>query len=210
MPSSVIMKEGARLARKDDADGGGGPLRRCVGAVRVAACLGTGIAILFGAGCSGSSNNIAQPLTQSSTPATPTASPTASVSQQVLAQYQTFWSALTPASRASAGARRGILAQVATDPELSSLLSGIARERARGRAFYGVDVPRAHVSQILMTQGIAVVDDCQNSAGSGVVDLSSGQRLTKGVPRNHVVSTMHRGSDGIWRVASVEYPNTSC
>ncbi len=164
-------------------------------------------------GCSPSSSKLADPLpsrtsvSPSSASVTPSPTPSADAA---LAQYRAFWAALTPASKAPASKRRAMLAPYAADPELTSLLNGIERERSRGRAFYGQDVPRPTISQLLAGQGIAVVDDCQDSSGSGVVDLSTGERLTKGVPRNHVVSTMHRGPDGIWRVASVEYPKTSC
>ena len=179
---------------------------------RMLGTLSAAVVVAVLSGCS--SNRVATERPTGATDSAPQ-SPAASTSPEparatVLTQYTAFWRSLTPASKAEPGARRAILSKVAADPELSSLLSGIARERSRGRAFYGVDVPRARVTQLLSAQGIAVIDDCQDSSGSGVMELDSGRRLTKGVAHNHVVSTMHRGGDGIWRVASVEYPKSSC
>jgi hypothetical protein len=102
------------------------------------------------------------------------------------------------------------LAKIATDLELRSLLAGIAKERARGRVFYGAEVPRPRVQQLSTSKGVAVINDCQDASHAGVEDLKTGQKYTVGVARNHVVATMHRGTDGIWRVAFVSYPKSKC
>ena len=128
----------------------------------------------------------------------------------LLQQYGVFWRTLAPASRLSAGARRGLLAPVTTDPELSSLLQGIARERAKGRVFYGAASPRPTLKQFSPPQQLAVVDDCQDASKSGVALMSSGRHITSGTTREHVVVTMHLGSDDRWRVAFVSFPKTPC
>lgn len=168
------------------------------------------------AGCS--SNGISTSAGPSGGPSTPppsvnAASPTPSSASDraaLLQQYRAFWMALAPASTSPAADRKRLLSRVAVDPELQSLLSGIARERARGRAFYGVDVPRPKIEQLSTEQSLAVIDDCQDSSGSGVIELSSHRKLTKGTAHNHVVVTLHRGADDVWRVAFVSYPKTSC
>jgi hypothetical protein len=172
-------------------------------AAAVTGCSSNGISTSAGP----SGNASTTPAASASTSASPAAT---SERAALLRQYGAFWRALTPASTSPAADRKRLLSRVAVDPELQSLLSGIARERSRGRAFYGVDVPRPKVEQLSTEQSLAVIDDCQDSSGSGVIDLSTQRKLTKGTVRNHVVVTLHRGADGIWRVAFVSYPKTSC
>ena len=146
-----------------------------------------------------------------STPAAPTSATTDGTSSTaLLGQYRTFWRTLAPASRAGSSARRALLTAVTTDPELTSLLQGIARERARGRAFYGAAIPRPTLKQFSPAQQLAVVDDCQDASASGVVQLSSGRHLTAGTAHEHVVVTMHLGSDDRWRVAFISFPKSQC
>src|SRR5205807_1340017 len=104
-------------------------------------CSSNGIAT--SAGPSGDSSP--PPSSSASTAATPGAT---SERAALLQQYDAFWRALTPASTSLPADRTRLLSRVAIDPELQSLLSGIARERARGRAFYGVDVPRPKIEQL--------------------------------------------------------------
>ena len=60
-----------------------------------------------------------------------------------------------PASRASAGTRQKILAPYASDPELNSLLAGMARGDRTGTVFYGEDQPRPTIAQLSIPQGLA-------------------------------------------------------
>lgn len=213
MPSDVI-KEGVGLEAEDSAEGWGGKLRRSEGAVRVAACLGTGLAILLATGCSGSSGGIAQPLA-STTSAPISSSPTSSaapgsVSQQVLAQYRAFWSALTPASRAPASEREAMLSPYTGNPELDSLLRAMREADGKGTVFYGRDVPRPAISSVSSVHRVAVIRDCQDSSHAGNKDRRTGRRLTVGVSRHLVVATMNLGPDAQWRVVSVSYERAKC
>jgi hypothetical protein len=128
----------------------------------------------------------------------------------VLTQYGAFWSHLTAVSEAAAADRRQILSAFATNPALNSLLNGMATADRKGQVFYGQDLPRPRLTRLSDQDGVAVVDDCQDSSHSGIADKSTGRHLTVGVPRNHVVVTMHRGDDGQWRVAFVSYTRTKC
>jgi hypothetical protein len=103
-----------------------------------------------------------------------------------------------------------LLAAYASDPALKSLLDGISHERQRGRAFYGADLPRPVIQSLSEDRAIAVVNDCQDSTGSGVLDLKTGRKLTKGVARNHVIATLHRQPDQAWRVVFITYPKSPC
>lgn len=213
MPSHVI-KEGAGLEAADVAEGWGGKFRRSVGAVRVGACLGTGLAILLATGCSGSSSNIAQPLSSTSSDPAPSSStssgPNGSVSQQVLVQYRAFWSIVPAASAASVAKRQFILEPYADDPELASLLKGMRQQDRSGQMIYGRNLPRARVQSLSVQQRVAVVRDCQDSSHSGVEEKKSGRHLTVGKSRNLVVATMRLGDDGMWRVSFISYPKSTC
>jgi hypothetical protein len=163
------------------------------------------------AGCSGDGQagtaQSAPPAPQSSPSVSPTA-PT-DVKTEVLDQYRAFWAHLTPASLAGEERRREILAPFTADPELKSLISGIAKDRARGRVFYGQPVVRPRVTQLSESQGVAVVRDCQDASHTGDKDVRTGRRLTKGSPRTLVVATLHRLRSA-WRVVFVSFPSSSC
>ena len=173
-------------------------------AAAVTGCSSNGIAT--SSGPSGSPST----AEQSSSPPVPAASGIGGGRDAVLGQYSTFWQVLTPASRLPAFERRQKLASVSADPELRSLLNGIAKQRSQGHAFYGAARPHAVVKQYLPQQGLAVVDDCQDATAAGLLDLRTHRQLTRGVRRNHVVVTLHRGADEVWRVTFVSFPRTPC
>jgi hypothetical protein len=103
-----------------------------------------------------------------------------------------------------------MLSPYTADPELKSLLHGMATADTKGQVFYGQDALRPRLLRLSVQQGVAVVDDCQDSSHSGLADRSTGRHLTVGVARNHVVVTMHRADDDRWRVAFVSYSRTKC
>jgi hypothetical protein len=171
------------------------------------------VAVAASASCSGGSGGL-RIADSSATPSTvtsaPVVAPGASARQQVIEQYDAFWSHVPQASRAPATRRRAILAPFAVDPELTSLLQGMATQDVRGEVIYGTNIPRPTVKSLSEAQGVAVVTDCQDSSHSGVERRSDHRLLTVGVARNPVVATMQRDGDGTWRVSFVSYPNRSC
>lgn len=167
-------------------------------------------AVIAGVAACGGSKPAAQPSTSpiaTSPPTTPASSP--SVRQTILDQYDGFWASLTPASAGPVGERKAMLTPYAADPELSSLLRGMARADSKGQVFYGRNRPRPRVTQLSVSRGVAVVDDCQDSSHAGIADRTTHHRVTVGVARNHVVVTMHRVG-GAWRVVFVSYTRTKC
>jgi hypothetical protein len=166
------------------------------------------------AGCSSGSGSpsLASP-SGSTSPSLPASQPTpttpADAKTQVLSQYSAFWAELAPASKAAASRRRALLSPYATDPELASLLHGMSRGDNQGTVFYGADQPRPHVARLSVQQGIAVINDCQDSSHAGNADRSTGRRLTVGVARHPVTATMHL-VQGTWRVAFVSYQDAHC
>lgn len=160
------------------------------------------------AGCASDARGTANPMP--SPPPSPSVSPTPQDEQgAVLAQYRKFWATLTPVSRMPAAQRQAVLAEVALDPALKSLLVGMREADAKGHVFYGADVPRP-VVRIDPTATTALVDDCQDSSNAGLAVKSTGKRLTVGVARNHVSVTMKRRAGDVWKVAYVDYTKTSC
>lgn len=171
--------------------------------VAVAALLATPIALVA---CSGSGHVGAgpSPSADSATPSISASTAAWSPTQQdVIAAYNRFWAALPQASRsASDNGRLSVLVPVATDPELSQLITGLHRQAAQHRVLYGV--PVARVGTVKVDDGRAELTDCQDASHSGV-ETTSGRKLVVGAGRNPVkVTLVLRGS--LWKVATVAYP----
>ncbi len=124
-------------------------------------------------------------------------------------QYRKFWDSLTPISRMPAPERRAVLAQLAVDPALKSLLAGMTQADAKGEVFYGAAVPRPTV-RINPDATTALVDDCQDGAQAGIADKSTGEKKTVGVARNRVSVTMKKQPGELWKVAYVDYTKSPC
>ena len=170
------------------------------------------LAVLVGsglAGCAGDADGAATPAPSLSAPSTPAASP---VDEQaaLLAQYRKFWESLTPISLLPEPERRAALAQLAVDPALKSLLAGMRANDDAGEVFYGAHVPNPEPVPISPDGKTALVDDCQDSTGTGLASRSTMEPKTRGVPNNHVNVTMKKSSDGVWKVAFVAYTKTPC
>jgi hypothetical protein len=121
----------------------------------------------------------------------------------VVHAYNSFWKQLAPASRAKTPDRQLMLLNpMTTDPELSHLIAGFAQLHRQGRVLYGLDVPRP--TQITVTQGRAVIRDCQDSHRSGVERLATGEHLTVGVRRHLVTATLLLNGRQ-WKVSRVDY-----
>ena len=147
--------------------------------------------------------------TSPSATASPSSSPPPSARDQVLSQYRAFWAHLTQASLVPAAQRSPLLSPYAVDPELSSLLRGMESGDRKGTVFYGQDVPRPSITSLSVAQGLAVIRDCQDSSKAGNAVRRTGRKLTVGVARHLVISTMHL-TDGAWRVAFVTYEQSKC
>ena len=172
----------------------------------------TAAVVISATACGGSSSK-AQPTAATSTPpasASASTSSPASAEAVILADYRAFWMSLTPASQSAPDQRRRMLSPHTGDPELGSLLAGMARDDADGRVYYGSPVLRALVQQFSPAKGVAVVRDCQDASNTGDKDRRTGRLLTKGKARTLVVSTLHRTSRGGWKVVFVSFPRQSC
>lgn len=161
------------------------------------------------AGCSGDANgHSVDPL--STATGIPSIAPTVVDEEAaLLAQYRTFWASLTPISRMPAAERRAVLAKLAVDPALKSLLFGMTQADAKGQVFYGTPIPRP-TARINPDDTTALVRDCQDGRQAGLAEKASGKRLTVGVARNHVSVTMKKQPGEQWKVAFVDYAKSPC
>lgn len=161
------------------------------------------------AGCSGDANgNSVNPPSTATT--TPSITPTPVDEQAALmAQYRKFWASLTPVSRMPAAERRSVLAELAVDPALKSLLFGMTQADAKGQVFYGAPIPRP-TARIHPDGTTALVRDCQDGRQAGLAEKASGKRLTVGVVRNHVSVTMKKQPGEQWKVAFIDYAKSPC
>jgi hypothetical protein len=162
------------------------------------------LAVLTLTSCGSSSTGPANLITPSATP-----SPAASAEQAaVIAAYDAMWPAGAEAERAPAAQRQAILAPHLTGPELAVVLSGQARDDAKGQRSWGAPVPRPY--DVVIHGENATLQDCQDDRHYGTSNLATGQRLTHGLPRVHVAAMLERGADGVWRVATLKVLNTPC
>jgi len=127
----------------------------------------------------------------------------------VEAAYRRFWSVSDSFERSPISAWRGLLAQVAADPQLGLILANARQQRRNGLIIYGHVVPRPAVLPINGADQ-ARVTDCQDASKSGQADLKTGRPRTVGIPRNPVTAALVRGVDGRWRVSLITYPGGTC
>ena len=55
----------------------------------------------------------------------------------------------------------------------------------------------------------AVIRDCQDTSKSGVLNISTGHKETKGVPRTLVI-TNFKQVDTAWRITKIDYQGPKC
>ena len=129
--------------------------------------------------------------------------------QKVLAGYEAFWESFGPLGQMSAAERPAALRAVAVEPLIAATLKELARRDAANQVSYGRTGTRPEVS--LLQGASAAVRDCQNTSASGLMDKTTGKKLTVGVPAYLRLSEMKRGTDGVWRITTINaYPNAKC
>jgi hypothetical protein len=183
---------------------GGDAARLSIRTVLIGAVLSAALV-----GCNGNGKVQVEPIATGSSPSATASATPVSEQQAILSQYRAFWSSLTSVSRMPAAQRRFALMAYTVDPQLKSLLAGMARIDAKDQVFYGADAPRATHASVSPDGGTAVVNDCLDSRHSGVARRSDLAPLTRGVARNHVTVTMKK-SAGDWKIYFVSYTKTPC
>lgn len=136
------------------------------------------------------------------TPASPSVAP-GDERGAILAQYRAFFGSLTPLSGLDSKTRYEALNKVAVEPELSRAMGGMAAAQQAGEAYYGTPVLRPKIDSV---EGDTVtILDCQDTSVNGRVKVATGEKVTVGRKNSYAQITMKRGSDGVWRVATIGY-----
>jgi hypothetical protein len=161
------------------------------------------------AGCNNADGVLRETPSPGTTRTSPAVSATPTTEQErILAQYRGYWAALSPASEAPVAQRKGILEPYATDPALSTALRGIRAAENLGQVYYGVIATHPEITKL--TGGDASVRDCQDASKAGRKERDTGKIVTRGTTHDLALVTLKRGSDGVWRVATVDYPGGAC
>jgi hypothetical protein len=143
--------------------------------------------------------------TTTTTPSLSSASPTPTTEEQrILAQYKGFWKIEASVAHAPVAEREAMLQSYATDPLLSRVLRGMRASDNLGQMAYGQVIPRPNITKI--ERGNASIRDCQDASNAGRKERDTGRIVTRGTSRDLAVATLKRGSDGVWRVATMDYP----
>lgn len=175
------------------------------GWLRWSAVLAATVSVLAGCGSSAAPSKPA-------TAAVPTASavplPAGSSGPDqlhILTLYRRYWTEVLPAAAAApAGERRAILDKIMVEPGTSALLALLLRLDRAGRRFYG---QATLITQVVEQQGAtALVRGCINSYGLAQQETATGKFISRGVPREAVLMTFQRTSDGGWRVYGTYFP----
>lgn len=85
------------------------------------------------------------------------------------------------------------------------MLTDAAEFDRQGLQTYGQLGHRISWPQPINGGNSALIDDCQDRSASGAVEVSSGNKVTVGVSRDHYQGNLMRGGDGVWRVSDVFY-----
>lgn len=182
--------------------------RRSRGMVLQYAALAAMTGILLGA-CSSSGGVKTEAPDPVAAAATSSASPTPSdESSAILAAYREFFERQTEISLAPVADRRALLEPFTTDPALTSVLTGMRSATDNGEVGYGTGTFSPRVARI--DGDTATVEDCQDNSKTGQKKAKSDQITTRGTEHDFAVTSMRRGDDGAWRVASVRYADTPC
>ncbi len=101
------------------------------------------------------------------------------------------------------------MAALAADPQLSTALEAMRRNKEVGVKPYGDVTTR--ITGVDVQGDRATVTDCQDGSRSGQADAATGDRKTVGSPRIPIHAQMVRdAADGRWRVSQLAYPGGQC
>ncbi|MGQ0842982.1 MAG: hypothetical protein ACT4QF_02490 [Sporichthyaceae bacterium] len=168
-------------------------------------------ALLAGCGSAGKvSLEAADPIAVSSTPS-PSVMPTPTPADEqaaILAQYREFFARQAEISLAPKEQRKAMLEPFTTNPALQRVLGGMFAAEEFGEVGYGAPVVDPTVQSI--EGDTATVHDCQDGRGAGRKKRDTGKITTRGMDDTKVVATLKRGEDGLWRMATVEFPEEPC
>ncbi|MFE0024095.1 hypothetical protein [Amycolatopsis sp. NPDC059021] len=101
------------------------------------------------------------------------------------------------------------MAAIAVEPQLSTTLDAMHRNKGLGLTTYG-DVT-VRIASVEVVGATAKVVDCQDASHAGQADANTGKPKTVGVPRMPVHATLARDpADGQWKVSQLDFPGGAC
>ncbi|WP_157357441.1 hypothetical protein [Amycolatopsis nigrescens] len=170
------------------------------------------LAPMLVAGCS---NGDAPAPTSSPNLSAPSQAPAAPSSsgqderQAVEAAYTQFWPRSLAIPTTPEDTWRDAMAAIAADPQFSTTLEAMHRNKQVGVKPYGDVTTR--ISQVEVRGDQATVIDCQDGSRSGQADATTGDRKTVGSPEIPIHAQLARdGAGGQWKVSQLAYPGGPC
>jgi hypothetical protein len=123
----------------------------------------------------------------------------------IAAQWDKLWQIYAALPHTPVEDRQALAAQVAVDPALTSLLTDANTLNSKGWDTYGQFTARLSWPQPVDGKETAAIADCQDASQAGSYEISTGNKMTVGIPRNPLQASYQRGQDGVWRVEQVFY-----
>lgn len=98
-----------------------------------------------------------------------------------------------------------MLSEVAVEPLISNTMEDARGVRDAGNDTYGRVLHRFSWQDSINGSNTTTLTDCDDSSQAGAINTATGDKVTVGVPRRHMLGSMVRGDDGIWRVQQTYY-----
>jgi hypothetical protein len=154
------------------------------------------------------------PLRSSAPPppkTTATADPEAANRAAIEAVWAKYWVISLGLTKVPAIDRLTLMETVAIPSIATTVVGGAAKEVTAGEAGYGRVVHRPSWATPVGGKSTAVMNDCMNDYNAGTLDVKTGKPIRAGIYRDNFRATFTKGSDGLWRVAKIEYlENVPC
>lgn len=142
------------------------------------------------------------PLFSSAAPTTPDAIPATEAADRaaVEAQYTKYWDVYAALPHTPEDQWDSLLSAVAVEPVISNAKKDARTIVGKGRDTYGTVTHRFSWPKSINGSDTATISDCDDTSQSGAYETATGNKVTVGVPRRHMVGSMVRGADGVWRI----------
>lgn len=149
-----------------------------------------------------SSSSASAPLFSSAAPTTSDAISATEAADRaaVEAQYTRYWEVYAALPHTPEDQWDALLGAVAVEPVLSNAKKDARTIMGKGRDTYGTVAHRFSWPKSIDGSDTATISDCDDTSQSGAYETATGNKVTVGVPRRHMVGSMIRGADGIWRI----------
>ena len=121
------------------------------------------------------------------------------------AQYAKYWEVFAALPHTPEDQWQAMLAEVAVEPLITNTQDDARVVRDKGRDTYGQVLHRFSWNEPINGADTAQLTDCDDSSHAGAYETATDQKVTAGVERRHMLASMARGDDGVWRVQQTYY-----